>query len=270
MISPLLLLGGLQCRGCEDDRVRLIRMEKDTALYLEATRESERLGVIPAGQLAERRGEPVDSAEESMKWYPVLWKGKEGYVLLDSRSLAMNTVSPEEKENQEGAEATEDLVGEGDIGFEPKRLKPARFDPAGKTFSLGLGCTGSTHSEYSVTLEFKSDEIRMIDSGLMEYGMPGEACGSTYQDILVGTYELEDGQVRASFNRKIHRLHTATFPNCDATQVEEKTETVERKDRFFMLECDGKKALQLDPTSVDEAQNDPEASSFDNQYFVIQ
>lgn len=262
----------IQCGGCEQEKARLVRMTQDTGLYVEASRKSDRLGIVPAGQLVEILGDPLPEEGSERKWYPALWKGKEGFVLIHPDQIEMSTTSADEGE-AELTEESEVEMSEGENPFQPKRLKPARFDPEGQSFSLGLGCTGSTHSEYSVSLKFQGDEIRMLESGLMEYGMPGEACGSTYEDEIVGTYKFEKGEIRAFWKKKISRIRTAEFPNCDAIKTEEKKVDVDRKDRFYTLECDGKKALQMDPADAarDSSEDaDPAANSYSDQYFVVQ
>ncbi len=268
-ILALLMFAGTGCGGCSDE-VRFVRMVSDTALYREASKESDRLGTIPAGQLAELISK--GAREESGKqWLEVSWKRKQGFILVDPDSLSLQNLS-EDDALPEGGDPTDEITEDGvegdeELSLQPKRLKPSDFNPEGKDFSLGLGCTGSTHSEYSVELQFDEGQVRMVDSGLLEYGMPGEACGSTYEEIFLGTYTVEEGQVLARFNRRISRISRATFPNCDATKTEETSTKIERKDRLFMLECDGKKALQLDGQMHSD---DAPVTAQSDHYFVIQ
>ncbi len=270
----LLFAFSVNCGGCSDQELRLVRMVSDTALYSEPSRSADRLGTVPSGQLVEivARGEPDEDSERV--WYEVKWKKKQGFLLLDPARLEMNTVtSDSEKDSNAGdtdGDDTDGIEESGELELKPKRLKPASFDPENLEFSLGLGCTGSTHSEYSVSISFRGDEVRMVDSGLLEYGMPGEACGSTYEEIFVGEYDVDDKEITASFKKRISRVSTANFPNCDATKVKEETQNIQRNDRFFMLECDGKKALQMDPAMAAQGSDDPEAHSYSDQYFVVE
>lgn len=256
------------CSGCSDDDLRLVRMDSDTSLFSEPSTSSDRLGRVPAGQLVEILGEGPSEEGTEKKWYEIVWKGKQGFMLLDPSKVEFRTSTSETEEGIE-EDAGDDSETDGELSLQPKRLKPANFDPSGEEFSLGLGCTGSTHSEYSVSLSFSENEVTMTDSGLLEYGMPGEACGSTYEEVFVGSYDSVNGELIVQFRRQISRVSTAKFPNCSATKVSEEINKIQRKDRFFMLECDGKHALQMDPSTGNET-GDAESHSFADQYFVVQ
>ncbi|MBR32716.1 MAG: hypothetical protein CMN77_15545 [Spirochaetaceae bacterium] len=267
-ISILLMAFLVHCGACSDQDLKLVRMVSDTSLYSKPDRSSDRLGTVPAGQLVEILSKGSQDEGSDKYWYEITWKKKQGFMLLDPSRLEMHSAATDEGDAD--AEEEMDGIDEGseELELQPKRLKPVSFDPEGLEFSLGLGCTGSTHSEYSVSISFDGDEVQMVDSGLLEYGMPGEACGSTYEQILKGSYTLKDGKVLVNFKRAINRVSTAKFPNCEATQIKEEKYQLTRKDTFFMLECDGKKALQMEPSS--DASEEADTHDYSDQYFVIQ
>ena len=252
------------CQGCGDD-IRFIRTIHETGLY-ESPESKSPILTVPSGQLIRLlEKKPALQNAEGKSWYHVEYRERQGYVLLDPSQYGLSNTT---ESTEETTHTDEDTPDDGqEMSFQPKRVRPLEFDPSGDSFSLGLGCTGNTHSEFSVVLKFDDGKIQMIDSGLLEYGLPGESCSSGYEEVFSGTYEIDGKTITARFDRRESRTTTANFPNCDRLETKTDTEKITRKDVFYMLECDGHRALQIDAKVA--ASNAPIQPSDDEQGEVV-
>lgn len=116
------------------------------------------------------------------------------------------------------------------------------FDPRGKTFSYGVGCSGKTFSEYGLEAKFTEQQVEVSSTNAIVHDSvspSGKVCSTLERRMHRGTYAIKGGEIQVKF--KIRQDETERFSgepdadDCDQTTTSEKK--VQLSDNYQIAYC---------------------------------
>ena len=197
--------------------------------------DGEKLGLIPDKtliQVLEISPDRIKVGMEEGNWTKVQWNGLQGWVF--------GAYLKYEGNQDPGSDAQD---RNADFA-EPGSVEMTTFNVKNKSFSLGLGCTGRTYSEYESILEVDGSRISITYSHLTEYGEPGHSCSKNEERITEGKFRLEGSVLTASFVKEIAIEREGILPDCENQNEKRSESEIHLEKKFQLVLCDGKRALR--------------------------
>ena len=139
--------------------------------------------------------------------------------------------------------------------LEPGTVQPGNFSVKNRSFQLGVGCSGNSHSEYSITLNLdETGHAEFQENNLLEYGDPeGTSCARIQDSVKRGTYSVQKGLLEIHLKEEESAIVESTPPECSDEKRKVIKTPLNTIKRYRLILCDGKRALRELPEEKKES-----------------